>query len=178
MREFFADQLQQEADVPANHPVALGVIATLWSVVQMRMGDLPQYEPLFWMSLFWFCDFLLGSAVAIRASWLLLPEGRWSPSKAARSVVKWFCWSIVISVTFGLRKSGQFGLSAVASVIECVICAAEATSALRNAGKLQGAQWLERFSDAADSARDRVVDEAIDHLKSGAITTRNGEAHH
>lgn len=163
----FAQYLAAHANEAINQaqerPWLILGLAAIWHEITARYAGFLLSDPVWLMSAIWSADFVLGSAIAIKASLRKEPVGRWSPRRALQSVAKWALWISVLFVCFTLRSSGKFGFGPFAALIESAIILAEATSALRNAGKLTGARWLERFASAGESAINNLADQA-EHL--------------
>lgn len=157
---YLAQTLHQTAQEAADRPWAVAILAAFWAEVQTRYGSFLLSDPVWLMTAVWAADFVLGSSLAIRASWQRAPVGRWSPRKAAQSIGKWLLWICVLFVCYALRQSGRFGFGPFAALIESAIILAEATSALRNAGRLTGARWLDKFASAGEDAIDHLAERA------------------
>lgn len=149
----------------------LGALAALWGVVQSNFVGFGVSQALVWMSLLWGADFVLGSMVALRDSWIGGPN-RWAPSRVGKSVAKWTAWFVVLALTHAVR---QHGFGAISTCVEAAILLSEATSVIRNAGILTGRPWVSKFASGLERLEQAAADRAEEALdKIGA----NGRADH
>lgn len=157
---FVFAQVSQVLHESSERPWLMALLAGLWHEVHQRYGGF-FFSDAFWLiTALWAADYLLGSLCALVASYKKSPTGRWCPSKAAQGVFKWLLWIVVCWACFVLRQSGRFGFGPFASLIESAVALTLFTSSIRNAGKLSGAAWLERFAVAGESGRDRLAEQA------------------
>lgn len=125
----------------------------VWGFLWSKLDGFAFSNTVFWVTLFWGLDLILGS-------WLAWREHRFSPSRATRSILKWLLWVVVLVVAWGIRDLGFWGSVFVAKVIEGAVILAEATSVLRNAASLsdnpRAKKLMNRFADVADKKLDEL----------------------
>lgn len=150
---YFAAHLSELTGGQEGEPRAWIVAAfgAAWTAVTQHFDGFVLSNPVFWVSVFWALDWLLGS-------WLAWRECRWIPSRAGRSVLKWLLWMVVLAVAWGIRDSGFFGAGLLGGLVEGAIILAEGSSVIRNAAALsdnpRAKRLLGRFADAADQKLD------------------------
>ncbi len=150
---YFAAHITELAGGNEGEPRAwlVALFGTIWTALSNHFDGFVLSNPVFWVSVFWALDWLLGSWLAWRLS-------RWSPTRAGRSVLKWLLWMVVLAVAWGIRDSGFFGASLLGGLVEGAIILAEGSSVIRNAAALsdnpRAKRLLSKFADAADQKLD------------------------
>ena len=157
MHKYLMGHLAAASEGGRDNGWLLALLAAIWNEAQQRYSGFFMSDPVWLVTACWAVDFLLGTILALRDSWRGGPN-RWSPACCARSLGKWLLWMTVLFVTFNLRKAGGFGFGPFASLLESAIVLSEVTSAIRNAGKLNGARWLERFAAAGEHGVERIAE--------------------
>lgn len=153
--KYFASHL---SELPGNAEGGISgwvvaVFGTFWAMLGQHFEGFVISNPVFWVTAFWALDLFLGS-------WLAWKESRFSPTRAARSALKWLLWMSVLAVAWGVRDSGFFGSAWMAAIVEGSIILAEGSSVIRNAAALsdnpRAKRLLSKFADAADQKLDEL----------------------
>jgi len=132
---------------PDNRTLPTIVLGALWGVLTHHFGSFPASNPVFWVSIFWAMDWILGSCVAIKTH-------NWSPRRSFHGILKWLLWMAVLTVAWGIRDMGFLGCTMIGGMIEVAIMLTEGSSVMRNCAILsnnpKAQRLLNKFADAAD----------------------------
>lgn len=146
MHLYLAQQAQEAAE-PSRSPIVLAFAA-----LQKHFQLFPGSSPVFWVTIFWCLDWILGS-------WLAIRRRNWSPKRATYSIAKWLLWMFALAVAWGFRDANFLGASYLAAVMEAAIIMAEGSSVLRNAAELSDNKLAKRLLGVFATAIEGRVDE-------------------
>lgn len=153
MKSYIQFQLAQIAQTEDGRPPLVAFLAFVWSQLNQHFNGFALSNPVFWVSIFWAMDWVLGSINAFRSR-------QWSPRRSFYGVIKWFIWMCVLSVAWGVRSSNFLGCSFIAACIEVAILLTEGTSVLRNCAELsdnkRAKRLLNRFADATEKKLEQL----------------------
>lgn len=145
MLDYLSFQLAQIS--PDNRPLPTIILGAVWGVLTTHFGSFPASNPVFWVSIFWAMDWVLGSCVALKNS-------NWSPRRSFHGILKWLLWMAVLTVAWGIRDMGFLGCTLIGDMIEVAIMLTEGSSVMRNCAILsnnpKAQRLLNKFADAAD----------------------------
>lgn len=147
-RDYLADQARAAWNL-ATERAAL-VFAFAWNELRSRFAGFWFTAPLFWLSIFWVIDFILGSGRAIS-------EGQWKPRRALLSSVKLAAGCVGLLVAHALRDTHLLFSSIPANLLETVILFAEISSVLIHVGEITGIKALTMIGRAFRSGSDRAA---------------------
>ena len=145
MLDYLSFQLGQIS--PDNKPLPTVILGAAWAILTTHFGAFPASNPVFWVSIFWAMDWILGSCVAIKTH-------NWSPRRSFHGILKWLLWMAVLTVAWGIRDMGFLGCTLIGGMIEVAIMLTEGSSVMRNCAILSNnpnaQRLLNKFADAAD----------------------------
>lgn len=133
------------------------IVGSTWGLVQAKLAGFWFTSALFWLSIFWLVDFLLGSGRAIAA-------GQWRARRALLSGAKLATGCLVLMTAHAMRDSSVGGhviSQAVASLLEAVVLLAEFSSVLIHAGTLSDSKIVLRLGLAFRRGSSRAADRAM-----------------
>jgi len=143
--DYLSFQLAQIS--PDNKPLPTILLGGAWAILTHHFGAFPASNPVFWVSIFWAMDWVLGSFVAFK-------NNSWSPRRSFHGVLKWLLWMAVLTVAWGIRDMGFLGCTLIGGMIEVAIMLTEGSSVMRNCAILsnnpKAQRLLNKFADAAD----------------------------
>lgn len=155
----FLDYLSSQARAAYNlawERTAL-IFGAVWHELQSRFAGFWFTAPLFWLSIFWLIDFVLGS---IRAQ----IAGEWRARRALMSGVKLAAGCCVLLVAHAIRDSKMIGLGLASSLLDTVVLFAEFSSVLIHAGELSGIEVFSKIGRAFRSGSNRAADKFTEIL--------------
>ena len=145
MLDYLSFQLGQIS--PDNRTLPTIVLGAAWALLSHHFGAFPASSPVFWVSIFWAMDWILGSCVALKTH-------NWSPRRSFHGILKWLLWMAVLTVAWGIRDMGFLGCTMIGGMIEVAIMLTEGSSVMRNCAILsnnpKAQRLLNKFADAAD----------------------------
>jgi hypothetical protein len=156
MLDYISFQLAQVS--PENKPLSTIILGSAWAILTHHFQEFPASNPVFWVSIFWAMDWVLGSCVAIKTN-------NWSPRRSFHGVIKWMLWMAVLTVAWGIRDMNFLGCTLIGGMIEVAIMLTEGSSVMRNCAILsnnpKAQRLLNRFADAADSKLSQIESRLI-----------------
>jgi len=168
VRDYLSFQLAQIS--PENKPLSTILLGGLWGVLTNHFGDFPASNPVFWVSIFWGMDWILGSCVALK-------NNNWSPRRSFHGILKWLLWMAVLTVAWGIRDMQFLGCTWIGGMIEVAIMLTEGSSVMRNCAILsnnpKAQRLLNKFADAADQKLSQI--EARLSQVENATPSQNGK---
>lgn len=168
MLDYLSFQLAQIS--PDHKPWPTLLLGGAWAVLTTHFGAFPASNPVFWVSIFWAMDWVLGSCVAFK-------QNNWSPRRSFHGILKWLLWMAVLTVAWGIRDMGFLGCTLIGGMIEVAIMLTEGSSVMRNCAILSNnpkAQLLlNKFADAADQKLSQL-EARLSQVENAAPST-NGE---
>ena len=114
MLDYLSFQLGQIS--PDNKPLPTVILGAAWAILTHHFGAFPASNPVFWVSIFWAMDWILGSCVAIKTH-------NWSPRRSFHGILKWLLWMAVLTVAWGIRDMGFLGCTLIGGMILAYLAA-------------------------------------------------------
>ncbi len=122
-----------------THRFEIYIIGSLWGYAQRYyVGDLVWASPFAIVTIFWSCNWIIGSAFAAAQKEPLpgQPDLRWDPKKSLKSLLKLLIWVVALGVSLLLQYSHVTGGWIPAGVIQLVVIVTEGAYLLRNLGRI------------------------------------------
>ncbi len=156
MRYFLADIDQGIQAVNASgwkYPILVGFL----EMVSHNFDGIGNNPAFFAMNFVWFCNFVLGTFVALQDSWEGGPN-KWCPSKVASGIFRWVAFLMAFG---GAHLVRSYGLGYLGSCVEGVVILAEATRLIKNWGIVTGNEKIANlFAKAGEELQDKVASKA------------------
>lgn len=122
-----------------THRFEIYIIGPLWGYAQRYyVGDLVWASPFAIVTIFWSCNWIIGSAFAAAQKEPLpgQPDLIWDPKESLKSLLKLLIWMGALGVSLLLQFSHITGGWIPAGVIQIVVIVTEAAYLLRNLGRI------------------------------------------
>lgn len=136
--------------------ISWATFAPIWYFVQSQFVDFVGSITVTVITLFWFCDLMLGTGRA-------LYNKEFSPNKFVVGMRRWLLWMVALFVALMIRVSIPVVGGVLASLIESVIILAEGSSILRNLALISGDERVKRILNMYSD----VISDKIDELVPG-----------